>query len=134
MQYLPELLPEDADLKKVGRHSKEPVSPTVQVQLDNTLIAQLLSQRVQSRKLLESSQNQVERMMAQLLDLKIGQAGSARDAEGGAGGGASVSTLSADNGANTTLPNPGTVSEKNWVSSCPVLIWEYSFKHLPSSQ
>ena len=71
MQYLSELLPEDVDPKMEGRQTKDPVSPVAQTQFDNAIIAQLVSESIQSRKLFESSQAQVERMMAQLLDLKL---------------------------------------------------------------
>ena len=72
MLHLPELLPEDVDPKMAGAQTK---GDTIHSQgvVDNDLVAQLVAESVQSRKLLESSQSQVERMMAQLLDLKIDQ-------------------------------------------------------------
>ena len=42
--------------------------------ISDELVAQLFSESVRSHRLLESSQSQVELMMAQLLDLKIDQA------------------------------------------------------------
>ena len=96
MLYLPDLLPEDADPSKSDHGGKHVKSSPVPETFDAELVKQLVAESIQSRKLLESSQSQVERMMAQLLDLKIeskrshlNEAGSAAGgAGGGAGGGA----------------------------------------------
>ena len=80
VQFIPELLLEDTDPASVklvkpsvpvatstpGR-AEVPSGPDV----NNELLQELVSENARSRKLLESSQNQVERMMAQLLDLKL---------------------------------------------------------------
>ena len=75
MLHLPDLLPEDIDPKMAGNQTKVGAESAPLVQeagnINNDLIARLVEESVESRRLLESSQGQVERMMAQLLDLKI---------------------------------------------------------------
>ena len=89
MLYLPDLWPEDTESPAAGVAGKSiPLSPIVQqvgaeASIETNLIHQLISESVQSRKLLESSQSQVERMMAQLLDMKI--ATKSAPTEGGQG-------------------------------------------------
>ena len=88
MLHLPDLLPEDMD-PKAGRRPSKPDLSTVHEspstgKIDNELIARLVSESVHSRKLLESSQGQVERMMAQLLDMKIDQSRSRPTVSAGA--------------------------------------------------
>ena len=108
LHYLPELLVEDVDTKMAGKSKDTQASPgAIPSQLvDNELISQLLGESVQSRKLLESSQAQVERMMAQLLDLKIGHskmaANEAAQVNQGASGGPPPGTERATLSANAT--------------------------------
>ena len=72
--YLPELLEEDIDPadKMAGIRTNGSPSVGTASDISSELIHQLVTESVRSRKLLESSQNQVERMMTQLLELKIG--------------------------------------------------------------
>ena len=66
MMYLPDLLAED-----IPPEAGKGVKPKPVVDIDSTLLQQLVSESEASRKLLQSSQSQVERMMAQLLDLNL---------------------------------------------------------------
>ena len=82
-KYLPELLEEDMDPTfdySAPMAGTLPSRPEVGVagageltedSMPTSLLRELVSENIKSRKLFESSQHQVERMMAQLLDLKI---------------------------------------------------------------
>ena len=81
VRYLPELLDEDLDPdfdyinQMAGTETKSPRPGNTFTDSENSmhtsLLRELVSENVKSRKLFESNQQQVERMMSQLLDLKI---------------------------------------------------------------
>ena len=136
INYLPELMEEDIDPsdKMAGKVDNgtaiaEGVGPHLRRQsehLDSELIQQLVTESIQSRKLLESSQKQVERMMAQLLDLKL------NTVSPGGSLPVSVTTVSqASPTATTCTYTLAQVSPTTMITSSVTSPWPYSSWSLP---
>ena len=146
VKYLPELLEEDIEVagNKTKASPRPQLPDTLEVHshqsvVESSLLTEFISESIRSRKLFESSQAQVERMMAQLLDLKV-SATKPKMATFPAVGSPSVATQPEPTGSlnppllHTSTPIGSSVPGAQWTSLPPGLFppaTGVSWSHLP---